>query len=164
MWRQIRMPQWLHAVNWPVQFTWPHTCESWSIWLNMNVRYCCLMWEYCTVGRQKFDQMKHDSVSLFSHITNTRNMYLSQLRMWSVVAKQFWLEYPIHCSISMYPFDSEWDYSPTPLQLVALGVARNAEIRIHRPHLCPLLHQIQCCYINAIWVQSVHLTASDTNL
>ena len=49
MWRQIRTPQWLHALNWPVQFTWPHTCEYWSIWLNINVRYCCLMWEYCPV-------------------------------------------------------------------------------------------------------------------
>ena len=31
MWRQIRTPQWLHALNWPVQFTWPHNLwRSWS--------------------------------------------------------------------------------------------------------------------------------------
>ena len=44
-WRQIRMQQWLHAPDRPVQFTWPKTCEAWSSWVSVNVRYICLMWE-----------------------------------------------------------------------------------------------------------------------
>ena len=47
------------------------------------------------VGRQEFDQMKYDSGGLFPEITIRRNRNLSQLRMWSVVAKHIYLGYPI---------------------------------------------------------------------
>ena len=57
--------------------------------------------------------MKYDSGSLFPQIRNTRNINLSQLRMWPVVAKQICLGYPIHCSIHMYMFDIELEYSHT---------------------------------------------------
>ena len=55
-WRKIRIRQWYHALNWTVQFTWPHTCEASYSWVTMNVRYICRMWVYSTDGRQEFDQ------------------------------------------------------------------------------------------------------------
>ena len=33
--RKIRMSQNLQALNWPVQFTWPHTCDALCDWINI---------------------------------------------------------------------------------------------------------------------------------
>ena len=158
------MLQWLHALDWPVKFTWPHNCEAPSSWVNMNIRYRCLMWEYCTFGRQEFDQLKYVSVSLLPQITIRRYMNLSKLRMWSNVNKQIWLGYPIHCSLQMYAFDSEWDHSPTLLQSIALSVAGNADLGMHSTHFCPLSHQMHCGYMNWFWVKSFYLVAIDMSL
>ena len=54
----------------------------------MNVRCIRLVWEYYAVTGQEFDQMKYASESLLPQITIRIKMNLSQLRMWSVVAKQ----------------------------------------------------------------------------
>ena len=140
------MPQWLHAQNWPVKFTWPHTCESWSIWLNMNIRYCCLMWEYCTFRRQEFDQIMYASdKSVASNYDHAWNMNLNEIRMWSVVTKQIWLEYPIHCTMHRgTTFDSEWNYcTHTITTRLHLVEPETMNWECNGPHLCPFSHEIR---------------------
>ena len=45
-WRQIWMLQWLHVLDWPVQFTWPRIWQASPSWVTVNVRWICPMWEY----------------------------------------------------------------------------------------------------------------------
>ena len=71
--RQIGMPHWLHGMDSPVQFTWPHTCEASFSSVNMNVLHLRLLWETCPVRPQQFDEMKNDCGCVIPQLTNTRN-------------------------------------------------------------------------------------------
>ena len=110
-WRLIWMLQWLHVLDWPVQFTCPRIWQASPSWVTVNVRWICPMWEYYMVGRREFDHMKYDSGGLLAEITIRRKRNLSQLHIWYVSAKQIWQGYPVPCTIHMYTFDIEWNYT-----------------------------------------------------
>ena len=155
----------LNSSKWT---TWPHTCESvwFEIYLTQHESHAPILlsdvrilhgwttriWPneawFCKSVSSYYEHQKHVSEPITFMIN------------WSVVTKQFWLEYPIRIAaiLRMYVrLTKQWlmsDYLhphiTTRLHWMVCSIilrnswwSQNHELGMHGPHLCPFSHQIE---------------------
>ena len=141
-WRKIRIPQWYHALNWTVQFTWPHTCEASYSWVTMNVRYICRMW---VLEHGRTTRMWPKSLWVLMSVASNYNPQKneSELITYKVCCGQTELTTISSSLHHTHVYVWQWiGLHINTIAIIVISAAGGAEEGTHSPHLCPLSHQI----------------------
>ena len=153
-WRQIWMLQWLHVLDWPVQFTCP---RIWQASPRLSKHECPMnlsdvrilhvwmtriwpheVWFWRSVGWNNNPQKeKSEPITYLVCFGQTDLTRISSSLHHTHVYVWHWVELHINT-----------------IAIIVISAAGGAEEGMHSPHFCPLSHQIRRVWMNALCVQS----------